>query len=154
MGQLLLHLASVWTTSLVLCAETSYLETEAAAVGQVILNRVRSRLFPPSILEVVVQRRQFAAPGRCRLQRGELREFHWTTSQRMHRNPGKRMRSWRIVRERTLAFMTLPRWRQHRRRWKKSGWRLEGTSRKPNGKVAHVWLWRDLHGSRGRRRGR
>jgi len=143
MGQALIHLASVWTTSLVLCAEASYLKTETAAVGQVILNRVNSSIFPSSILEVVTQRRQFADPGRCRVSQGWLRNFHWETSARMHRHPDRRMRSWRIVRKRTLAFMTLPRWRQHRRRWKRHGWRFEGMSKRPDGSVAHVWLWRE-----------
>ena len=137
----LIHLQAAWTTALVLCAETSYLETETRAVGQVILNRVADPAYPDTILGVVLQRRQFAPPSLCR---GAMRKHHWTTAQRMFRQPHKRMASWRWLDRGVLSFATLKAWRRVRPRWRKS-WEVAGLSksvRRGKRRVVHVFLRR------------
>lgn len=130
--------ASVWVTALVLCAETSGLETEARAVGQVVLNRVLDGGYPDTIAGVVLQRRQFARPGQCG--RGWLRAHHWRTASRMHARPGHRIPSWRFVQRDVLGFMTLKAWRRLRRRWKRRGWEVAGVSKMPDRRRVHVFL--------------
>lgn len=130
--------AGVWVTALVLCAETSGLETETRAVGQVVLNRVAHRSYPDTIVGVVLQRRQFATPGQCG--RGWIRAAHVRTAERMHARPERRLPSWRFVTRDVLGFMTPAAWARHGRKWRRRGWEVAGVSKMPDRRRAHVFL--------------
>ena len=139
LGLCLARASSVLVTALVLCAETSGLRTEARGVGQVVLNRVASPLYPDTIAGVVLQPGQFATTSQCG--EGWLRRHHFETSLAMHR--GRRLRSWGWMSPRVLGFMTPARWREHGARYRERGWSVAGVSYTPRDRLAHVYLKRE-----------